>query len=298
MHQFLSNSNLEGWVFTCARWNELKNDERIGGIPLPTGNSEAATQMRAAASLRLLAVAASTHIFQPAYLTEQGMEIAEILDGLYNRDKSQAQWLRSVLLGTDPQLQQANGEERAKIVTNDILRSVEFLVSPASETSRFRSALTEWCKKAVSMWMELQQLEIMICGECEAKEKGLEPGALRPLPELPLAQRPGNKKGAPANPAKPNGPVQDALTFRDVVAQVWPVFFAHDLDGDKYLLLKRGYVLRKAQVAAAAREASAPTLPAGNSRREGREIQRRGRMVLSGCNDSVEDLSSFLSKTP
>lgn len=114
VYRFFGLSKLEAHVLSSRSWQSLEKDPRmISSIAVPSGNSEAASRVRVGLILRLLALSASAHIFQPVYLTTEGRELGEILENLYELDASQAQWIRSVLLNVTPRTQPTTGQERA-----------------------------------------------------------------------------------------------------------------------------------------------------------------------------------------
>lgn len=84
--------------------------------------------MHRAAVVRLVALAAVRHLFQPAYLTEEGGELGEVFDGIHVLDPPRAHWVRSVLPEIDANEQSKNGKRRAEAVVRDVLQSAGALL--------------------------------------------------------------------------------------------------------------------------------------------------------------------------
>lgn len=95
--RFSSELKLADDAFQGISWGTLTEDDRLAGIPLPPSNTPPARYMRRAAVIRLVALAAVRHLFQPACLTEEGGELGEVLDGIHVLDPPRAHWVRSVL---------------------------------------------------------------------------------------------------------------------------------------------------------------------------------------------------------
>ncbi|ROV87723.1 hypothetical protein VSDG_09743 [Cytospora chrysosperma] len=250
---FFSKLELADGIFRGTPWQNLKSDSRLANIPLPPTNSQPARQMRAAAALRLIALAAVEHIFQPVYLTEAGGELGEVLDDVYALDWSGAQRVRSVLLNIKREVQAANGKRRVEAASMDVFESVgPLLVSPDGSLGRqaeFRRDLQAWCDKARVLWTELQELEGKFTVLFEEDKKSLRPEDWRRIPDEPTPPKQGS---APASGAKAAG----ALTAEDIVTLLWPAFFvSKEKDGrESTQRFKGGYVLVKPQVVAARRE--------------------------------------------
>lgn len=294
VYRFFGQTTLEAHVLSSSSWQSLENDKRISSIGLPSGNSEAASHVRVALILRLLAMSASDHIFQPVYLAAEGRELGEILESLYLSDASQAHWIRSVLLNITPEAQPATGRERADMVRADIIRSVDFLIRPSEGTENFRSALAQWCRKAVEVWLELQKLEVMIHGTMEVHIDDFDPSDWMPLAKSPVAQGQIKQAGS-SNGTKSKNHAQEALAHGDIATHVWPAFFVTGEDG-VYGLVKRGRVLTTAFVAEVAQEACAASAPE-KSRRGERGKQRKDKRLMMHGNNSTDGLDTFLPKS-
>lgn len=291
---FFSKLELADGIFRGTPWQNLKNDSRLADIPLPPTNSQPARQMRAAAALRIIALAAVEHIFQPVYLTEAGGELGEVLDDVYALDWSGAQRVRSVLLNIKREVQAANGKRRVEAASMDVLESVgPLLVSSdgcIDRQAEFRRDLQAWCDKARALWTELQELEGKFTVLFEEDKKSLRPEDWRRIPDEPTPPKQGS---ASASGAKAAG----ALTAEDIVTLLWPAFFvSREKDGrESTQRFKGGYVLVKPQVGAARREVANARSLSDSSHRRGRDVQRRLSMLTDASNNSTENLASFLS---
>lgn len=286
-NRFFGQVKLDGDVFLNASWLSLTKDSRLRDVPLPPTNSQSAKHMRVAAVLRLLAFAAGEHIFQPAYITEEGGDLGEVLDEAYILDPPRAEWIRRVLLKIEPSTQAANGQARAEAASTDVFRTVGFLLVSSdgsrNEQNNFSSAVQEWCNKAHDHWRRFQMLEPNFTAVFEEKG-GLISGEWRRFPDAPT------QGGVPANGARP----QHGLVVEDIVAQIWPAFAFPTKRAGELELIKRGYVLVKEQVDAASREVASARLSSDRHRRGRSDLKRRMTMT-SKSNDSTENLA-FLSQ--
>ncbi|KAI3396309.1 hypothetical protein diail_12331 [Diaporthe ilicicola] len=275
-----------------SSWQKLIKLDCLAKIPLPPGNSETARQMRVAAVLRLLAETACEYIYHPVYLTEDGIEVADIIGQL---GSPQAEWMRSLLLNTETKRQADNGAERATIAANELFELVGFLLIDSPTAAQdFKIAVYQWYQKACKIWMPLQQLELRIRAQFVAQGNGAGPLGWKLLPQPSQADR-APKDGAP-NGVKPKPATKNQLVKEDIATEVWPEFLATTSDGRSFLLVS-GYALDKAQTLAAKQELEAASLePAGSSRRAAHGRQRLERTVMGGPNGSLEKLS-FLSQS-
>lgn len=289
---YFSQLDLMDEVFRGVAWQKLKKDNRLADIPLPPTNSQSARQMRAAAVLRLVALAAVEHIFQPVYLTEDGGELGQVLDSIYALDRARAQRVRSVLLKIDTKLQVANGKKRVEAASFDVLESVGPLLGipdgPLDKQAPFRRDLDAWCQRARQTWMDIQKLEGKFTVLFEEDIKDLRPVDWRRIPDQPASPTQGS--GAPANGAKTTG----TLAAEDIVALLWPAFFVTRAKDGSSQRCKGGYVLIKSQVATARRELLNARSASDSGSRRGGDAQRRLAALTSGSNNSTEDFGSFL----
>lgn len=247
--------------------------------------------MRVAAILRLVAEMARNYIFQPVYLTEDGMEVAKIIDEL---GSSEAQWVRSVLLNIGTKEQGVNGMKRAKIATRKIVESAGFMISSPANTQEFQTAVYQWYQKASKLWMSLQQLELRI--ECQLEVQIGEQGLLgwKPFPEPPLKDK--QPAAGSQNGITPKPEDKTRLVIEDIAVEVWPRFLA-TRDDEHSIILVSGSVLLNAHTVAASQELKAASLDrGGGSHRAIRGRQRPVLPVTGRANGSTEDLS-FLSQT-
>lgn len=259
---------------------------------MPSTNSTAARQMRVASIIRLLAAIASEHIFQPVYLTEDGVEVSKLIEDLYDSDLSQAQWLRRVLLNTNRQHQQEHGRRRADTVVEQVCQSVEFLMHP-SDLSEFHTALSQWCNNVLDLWMKLQQIGGMVHSiSIPQIDDDTDWRFWTPLSTLPFTR---NQSGKQEN-GKPSSGSKQAkeMKKKNFAAQVWPAFLVIEEDGNQWVL-KRGYVLTESQVEEAAQEvraeAKAAALVPSRSRRKERSKSHLGNIPIEFPNESTENLS-------
>lgn len=271
-------------------WKRFTEDRALIRIPLPRSNSEPARQMRVAAVLRLIAEMACDYIFQPVYLTNDGMEVAEIIDQLGSLE---AQWVRSVLLNIDTKEQVVNGMKRAKIAAGKVIEIVGFLITSPADKQDLKSAVSEWYHKASKLWMSVQQLETKIEAQLEVQVVGQ--GVLG----WKAFQMPSLKDKQPAagtqNGARRKPDDKDQLVMEDIVAEIWPQFLA-TVDDEHSMLLVSGQVLLNSQIVTASQELKAASLDrGGGSHRTAHGRQRLVRPVTGGANGSTENLS-FLSQ--
>ncbi|ROW08516.1 hypothetical protein VMCG_03273 [Cytospora schulzeri] len=282
--KFFGQMELSEDVFQDKSWLALTEDKRLSGIPLSPTNSQPARKMRAAAVLRLIALAAVEHLFQPVYLTEEGGELRDTLDVVYFLDPPRSHQVRSLLLNIDTKGHAANGQKRAEATVRDVFRSVRSLLvssdgSAVDKQGEFRRGLQKWCDDTRDAWMGLQPLEIKFMVLFEVGKKSFRPGDWRRIPDQPTQPTQG---GAPA----------DGLVAEDIVAQLWPAFFASRKDGLTHRF-KSGYVLVKPQVLAARREAASARSSSDSSHRRGGD---RLAGFTHGSNNSTENFESFLSQ--
>ncbi|KAG6362821.1 hypothetical protein INS49_007915 [Diaporthe citri] len=156
------------------------------------------------------------------------------------------------------------GKKRATAASKDVYDSVSFMLD---DRKAFGRALLAWFDKVCNTWRSLQQFE--------------------------------NQGQAAVNGAAPDGtdmkPNPNAkLELANIAAQVWPAFLVMTTAG-KLEPLKAGYVLLKAQTAAADHELSSHAIPEMNLdiRRMGRG-QRLGIIPTNGANNTRERLDTFL----
>lgn len=230
--------------------------------------------MRVASFLRILALSAIKHIFQPVYLTDSGTEVSTFIESLYDSDPQHAQWIRSVLLKTDPDGQAENAVERAEAVITEVVGKVEVL-QPAGTSKAFRTALRQWCKESTDTWLGSQHLSYAFQCFFEPDFEDMEPKEWTVLPEWPLTR----KVGKEVNGGSPSGAGQKVSEAKkqeiiplSVVAQVWPAVIARR-PGSHIKVVREGYVLTEFQVKAAKEEAVlSRTLSKGDgsARRQGR----------------------------
>lgn len=243
-----------------------------------------------AAVLRLMAEMACDYIFQPVYLTNDGMEVAEIIDQLGSLD---AQWVRSVLLNIDTKEQVVNGMKRAKIAAGKVIDIVGFLITSPADNQNLKTAVSEWYHKASKLWMSVQQLETKIEAQLEAQVVGQGVLGWKAFQVSSLKDKQpaaGTQNGARRKPDD-----KDQLVMEDIVAEIWPQFLA-TVDDEHSMLLVSGQVLLSSQTMTASHELKAASLDrGGGSHRTAHGRQRLVRPVTGGANGSTENLS-FLSQ--
>lgn len=247
-----------------------------------------------AAVLRLLAEAAYSHICQPTHIPHSGTAVADLLDTIDQLDPRRASYVRSVLLGIDPGKQEDFGKKRATAASKDVYDYVSFMMD---DRKAFGRALLEWFDKVCNTWRSFQQLEVRFQALFEFKNEDLVPEEWGPLPEpLVLAAQ---TQGHAVNGAAPDGtstrPSPNVkLELDNIAAQIWPAFLVVTTAG-KLEPLKVGYVLLKAQTAAADLELSSHASPETNL-----DIRRMGRgqrweiVPTNGANNTRERLDTFL----
>lgn len=252
--------------------------------------------MRVASVLRLLALSALDHLFQPVYLTEFGTEIPHLVEHLYQGNPEYAHWLRSVLLNIDPEAQAENAHKRVEAVVEEVTEGVDFLLQPAGpDTIRdFHDALEHWCEESTGVWLDLQRLTYAFQCFFEPHLKDIEPNEWTPLPESPVLLNPPPKPAEVKNGT--NGDTTKKPTTADmapsstIAAQIWPMLLAVKKNGNSEVVV-RGYALTDVQVQAARDE----VVPNGlQDRAHSRRLKRRqekNRRIMSGDNDST---GSFL----
>ncbi|KUI69717.1 hypothetical protein VM1G_05038 [Cytospora mali] len=253
VHDFFGQVQIGNDIFQDKSWKHFQEDDRLAGIPLTRADSQPSRHMRAAAVLRLIALAAVEHLFQPVYLTEEGGELREVLDDVYFLDPPRAQRVRSVLLNIDEKIQETCGKKRVEAASREVFESVGFLlVSPDGSRDKqveFRRGLKKWCDNTRQTWMEFQRLAgkfTVLFGEDKAS---LRPEDWKPVPDKPT---PPTKSGAPESGARSN----DGMVSDDIVAQLWPAFFISSAKDGISQRFKGGYVLVNSQVTEARREAA------------------------------------------
>lgn len=251
--------------------------------------------MRVAAVLRLLADAASSHICQPTHIPHRGSTVADLLDTIDHLDPRRARYVRGVLLSIDPAKQDEYGKKRATVACKDVYDSVSFMLN---DRKAFGRALLEWFDKVCRIWRSFQQLEVRYRAIFEPKNEDLIPEEWEPLPEPQVlsAQAQGlAANGAVSERTSAKTSPNTKLGLADIAAQIWPAFLVTTTAG-KLEPLKTGYVLLKAQAAAADRELSSHASPETNLdvHRTGRG-QRWGIIPTNGANNTRERLDTFLS---
>lgn len=291
---FFGQLELSDHVFSTVQWHRLTELECLEGIPLPHTNSAAAKRMRVAAVLRLLAKAASFHICQPIHLPHRGTTVADLLDTIDQLDPQRARHVRGILLNIEPGKQEDFGKKRATTSCQDVYNSVSFMLD---DRKAFGRALLEWFDKVCNTWRSLQQFEVRYQALFEAKNEDLVPEEWEPLPAPILL--PAQTQGQAVNGAAPDGtsvkPSPNIkLELADIAAQIWPVFLVTTTAGTLEPF-KTGYVLLKAQAAAADKELSLYASPEPNldTRRAGRG-QRLEIISTNGANNTRERLDTFL----
>lgn len=251
--------------------------------------------MRVAAVLRLLADAASSHICQPTHIPHRGSTVADLLDTIDQVDPRRARYVRGVLLSIDPAKQDEYGKKRATVACKDVYDSVSFMLD---DRKAFGRALLEWFDKVCHTWRSFQQLEVRYRALFEPKNEDLVPEEWEPLPEPP--ELPAQTKGQAANGTAPQGASTKPnphmkIKLVHIAAQIWPAFLLTTTAG-KLEPLKTGYVLLKAQAAAADREVNSHASPEANL-----SVHRMGRgqrweiIPTNGANNTRERLDTFLS---
>lgn len=291
---FFGQLELSDHVFSTVQWHRLTELECLEGIPLPPTNSVAAKQMRVAAVLRLLAEAASSHICQPIHIPHKGTTVADLLDTIEQLDPQRARHIRSVLLNIAPGKQEEFGKARATTACQDVYNSVSFMLD---DRKAFGRALLEWFDRVCNTWQSFQQFEIRYQDLFESKNEDLVPEEWEPLAEPTLL--PAQTQGQVINGAAPDGkhvkPIPNIkLELADIAAQIWPAFLVTTTTGTLEPF-KTGYVLLKAQAAAADKELSSLANPGTNIdvRRVGRG-QRLEIISSNGANNTKERLDTFL----
>ncbi|KAJ0120526.1 hypothetical protein J7T55_015255 [Diaporthe amygdali] len=288
--QFFGQLTQEPQVTHTRLWEDLTKDVALSGIPLPPGNSEAARQMRVAAVLRLMAENAYQYIFQPVYLTENGMEVAEILSQV---SSSHAHWMRSVLLNMNLKGQRDNGLKRTKTAANQVSKILGFLITSPVDGQAFNAAVLQWYEKACKIWMTIQQLEIRF--EAQFEPLSNEQGMLDWEPLSDLFHEAKSSTGCTTNGTKSKSEPKDRLLMKDIAAEVWPEFLATYKEETSICVLP-GYVLVRAQTAVAEQEVKeAASLERAHNSRRVAPGKPRAVAVMSGPNGSKEKFS-FLSQ--
>lgn len=292
--QFFGHLELSEYAFSTVSWHRLTELECLEGIPLPPTNSDAAKRMRVAAVLRLVAEAASSHICQPIHIPHRGNTVADLLDNIEQLDPERARHLRSVLLSIQPGKQDEYGKKLATTAFKSVYGAVNFMLD---DSKAFGRALLEWFDKVSHAWRSFQQFEVRYQTLFEHENEDLIPEEWEPLPEPPVL--PAQTQGQAANGAAPDGisvkPSSNVkLELAHIAAQIWPAFLLTNTDG-KLEHFKAGYVLLKAQTAAADQELSSHVIPEANLdvHRLGRG-QRRGIIPTNGANNTRERLDTFL----
>lgn len=293
VYHFFGHLQLESLEVVEGKWEKLTEDHALTHIPMPRSNSELATQMRVAAVLRLISVMACDYIFQPVYLTPDGMEVAEII---YQLGSLEAEWMRSVLLNIERKQQAGYGMERAKIAAGKIIELVGFLMNSTADTQKLKDALCQWCEKAAKLWMSLQQLRPTIEAQLEVQVDGQGFLGWKSFPEQSLRDKHPVTGAQDGTTSKPDNKAQ--LVMEDLAAGLWPRFLA--TTGDEHSdVLMHGYALLNAQRVAASQEVKALAASldrGGGSHRtaHGRKRQVQVRGIIGGVNGSTDKIS-FLS---
>lgn len=288
VYHFFGQLQLDPLEAVDGKWQEFTGYRALTRIPLPRSNSESARQMRVAAVLRLISETACAYIFQPVYLTQDGMEMAEII---YPLGSGEAEWVRSVLLNIDRKEQDICGIQRAEITASKVIELVEFLIKSAADAQKFKNGLCQWCKKAAKLWMGLQQLRPMIEPQLEVQVDGQGLLGWRPFPEPSLKDKHsagGTQNGTTSKPAE-----KGRLVLEDIAVEVWPRFLA-TLDDEHSNVLIPGYVLLNVQTEAASQELKALAASlgrGGGSQRSAHARQRQVRGIIGGANGSTENVS-------
>lgn len=294
MTHFFGQLELSDYTFSSVSWDRLIELECLEGIPLPPTNSAIAKHMRVAAVIRLLAEAASSHICQPIHIPHRGTAVADLLDTIDQIDPRRSRYVRSVLLSIDPAKQEVYGKKRATAASKDVYDSVSFMLE---DRKAFGRALLEWFDKVCNTWRSLQHFEVRYQALFESKNEDLVPEEWEPFPKPPLL--PAQNRGQAVNGTAPDGTYMKPnsivkLELDNIAAQIWPAFLVMTTAG-KLEPLKAGYVLLKAQTAAADLELSSRAIPEMDldTRRMGRG-QRLGIIPLNGVNNTRERLDTFL----
>lgn len=234
--------------------------------------------MRVASVLRILALSALEHIFQPVYLTELGTEVSNFIEHLYQSNPEYAHWIRSILLNIEPETQAENAQKRVEIVMEEIAECVDFLLQPAGTVKEFHAALEEWCEECTQTWRDLQRLTYAFQYHFEPHPQDVDPKEWAPLPESNVPPREGVEE-TNGNTKNPD------MAPPIIAAQIWPMLWVVRKSGKSEMVM-RGYALTDAQVKAARDEAVPSRLLDRGLRR-----QERNRRITNFTNDSTE---SFL----
>lgn len=291
---FFGQLALSDYAFSTVSWHRLTELECLEGIPLPPTNSDAAKRMRVAAVLRLLAEAASSHICQPIHIPHRDTIVADLLDTIDHLDPQRAIHIRSVLLNIEPGKQEEFGKKRATTACKDVYDCVSFMLD---DREAFGRALLEWFDKVRNTWRSFQQLDVRYQALFESKNEDLISDEWEPLPEplVLVVQAQGqavNGSAPDGTYVKPDPSIE--LQLADIAAQIWPAFLVTTASGTLEPF-KTGYVLLKAQAAAADKELSLYASPEPNldTRRVGRG-QRLEIISTNGANNTRERLDTFL----
>ncbi|KAG8166356.1 hypothetical protein KVR01_002045 [Diaporthe batatas] len=285
--RFFGELQLESLDGFEGKWQNFTQSHALAAIPLPCSNSESARQVRVAAILRLLSKVACDYIFQPVYLTEDGMEVAQIIDRL---ELLEAEWVRSIFLNIDREDQEGYRMKRADIARRKIVSLVGFLVTPAAETQDLDHELRQWFQKASKLWMTLQVLKPRI--EAEFEVRGNVPGLVgwRAFP-TPSPKDRNSTTASAQNGVKSKPDDKAPLALKDIATVICPRFLVTMDDERPSDLLMTGFVLLKAQTLTASQELEAATLRRGSgSHRSTQGKQRVVRTVLGGANESTDRL--------
>ncbi|ROW07525.1 hypothetical protein VPNG_07068 [Cytospora leucostoma] len=287
--RFFSELKLADDAFQGIPWENLTKDDRLAGIPLPPSNTPPARYMRRAAVIRLIALAAVRHLFQPVYLTEEGGELGEALDEVHVLDPRRAHWVRSILLKIDTNEQSKNGKRRAEAVVRDVLQSVGALLVSSdgsqAKVHEFRDVLYRWCEKTLNVWQELQLLEPKFTALFIDDAKSLRSEDWTRLPDSPTLLAQG---GAPTNGAGPRTEPKGGLISNEIVAKLWPAFLVSRAKDGVTRRFKSGYVLVEPQVSTARKEVANVRLSYNSSHRRLRSTQRRLEALIDGQSVRVD----------
>ncbi|KAK7747395.1 hypothetical protein SLS53_001649 [Cytospora paraplurivora] len=293
--RFFSELKIADDAFQGISWENLTKDDRLAGIPLPPSNTPPARYMRRAAVIRLIALAAVRHLFQPVYLTEEGGELGEVLDEIHVLDPRRAHWVRSILLKIDTNEQSKNGKRRAEAVVKEVLLYVGALLVSSdgsqAKVHEFRDVLYRWCERTLNVWMELQLLEPKFTALFIDDTKSLRSEDWTRLPDSPTLLTQG---GAPTHGAGPKTEPKGGLFSNEIVAKLWPAFLVSRAKDGVTRRFKSGYVLVEPQVATARKEVANVRLSHNSGHCRLRRTQQRLEALTDGSNDSTADMETFL----
>jgi hypothetical protein len=266
-------------------------------VPLSPTNTANAKDMRRAALLTICAVALEEHVLQSSHLLRpdkqptqpdqpkqpnQLNQLSQILDEIEEDEPEREAFIRSVLLPVqakrltaDPELQYACVE----LALDAVLECVSPLLTPEKKTV-FEAALGKIFVEACELWRHVQGLENKIVPVMEVHDDDIEDWILVPAK---------NESPAKKSSQTPNGIVRNGgevpkaakqpqankikVSKEDIEVLLWPAFTISE--GEKRILLMKGYAIHTSELAPAKEESIKAQLQ--GSRRAARQNSRSTR---------------------